>query len=213
MPPSVSSDSISALVELVAELVREKDETRRLLAEFAKGGISSEQIVNELAARYQSGVGGAVQALAEHDKDAALQLAERLRTRLDSALAEIASRGRPQRASSADNATGQSVGIAVLKDRDDVVLCREYVLVSAVSAGNVAARSADLIRAAKAIEQGLSDEAVTAHLIRLVNAGIIAKERKGRYHGTALSRRHIADLTSEIEARGLRLPPLPTIES
>lgn len=206
MPPGAGSDSISALVELVAELVREKEETKRLLASFAKGEIDREQIVDELASRYQMGIGSAVQALAEHDGAAARQLGERLRSRLDSALAEIASRGSPSKSRSQDNAPPPTGSIALLKDRDDAVLKREYVLLSAMSGRNEAVKSADLIKAAQKQEAGLSDEAVTAHLIRLLNAGIIGKERKGRYHGTPLSRGHLDDLAREIEVRGLTLP-------
>ena len=207
MPVGDSSDSIAALVGLLAGLVREKDETQRLLTAFSKGEIGSEQIVNELAARYQLGIGGAVQALAEHDKAAAQQLGERLRLRLDSALAEIAGRGGPPRAKPTESIPAPVAGVTILRDRDDSVLRREHVLISALSGRNDAVRSADLIKAAKAFEQGLTDEAVTAHLIRLLNAGIIGKERKGRYHGTAESRSHLADLAREIEARGLELPP------
>lgn len=206
MPPGAGSDSIAALVDLVAELVREKEETKRLLAAFAKGEIGREQIVEELASRYQLGIGSAVQALAEHDGAAAQQLGERLRSRLDSALAEIASRGNPSKSRSQDASPAPASSLAMLKERDDAVLKREYVLLSAMSSRNEAVRSADLIKAAQKQEPGLSDEAVTAHLIRLLNAGIIGKERKGRYHGTPLSRGHLDDLAREIEARGLTVP-------
>lgn len=211
MPPGAGSDSISALVELVAGLVREKDETKHLLAAFSKGEISSEQIVNELASRYQMGIGSAVQALAELDGAAAQQLGERLRTRLDSALAEIASRGHSRKSSSQEGTAAPASGIAMLKERDDAVLRREYVLLSALGSRNEAVKSGDLIKAAQQHEAGLSDEAVTAHMIRLLNAGLIGKERKGRYHGTPACRSHLEDLAREIEARGLALPPKTVI--
>lgn len=212
MPPASSSDSLTSLVELVAELVREKDETRRLLAAFSRGEISSEQIVDDLAAHYQLGVASTVQALAEYDAGAAQQLGERLRGRLDSALAELASRDRPRPTRPAPDETGPATSIAAFRDRDDTVLLREYVLVSALVGRNDAVRSADLIRIAKRREERLSDEAVTAHLIRLHNAGIIGKERKGRYNGTLESRSHLEALTREIEARGLRLPQRAALE-
>lgn len=212
MPPVSSPDSVTALVELVSELVREKDETRRLLGAFSKGEYSPEQIVNELAARYQMGIGGAVQALAEYDKDAARQLGERLKLRLDSALADIASRPSPsQTRRTGSEQQPSAIGIAALKERDDAVLRREYVLLSALSGRNTAVRSGDLIKAAQALEPELSDEAVTAHLIRLHNAEIIGKERKGRYSATPESNRHLAHVANEIEARGMKLPPRPTL--
>jgi DNA-binding transcriptional ArsR family regulator len=207
MPSNDTSASIAALAELVAELVREKDETKRLLAALSRGEIKTEQVVSELAMRYHTGVGGAVQALAEVDKAAAQQLGERLRSRLDSALAEIAGRDRVWAAKAIDDAPAQqSIRMAVLKDREDEVLLREHAIISRLCASNDAERSADLIVAAKGIDPGLSNEAVTAHLLRLFNAGLIGKERKGRYHGVAQTRSHLADLKREIEARGLRLP-------
>ncbi len=212
MPPGPSTDSVSALVELVSELVREKDETRRLLSAFSKGEYSPDQIVNELASRYQMGIGGAVQALAEYDRDAAQQLGERLKSRLDSALADIASRTPSVRAGKTDGEQpAQAVGIASFKEREDPVLRREYVLLSALSGRNTAVRSGDLIKAAQAIEPDLSDEAVTAHLIRLHNASIIGKERKGRYSATPESNKHLGLLVREIEARGINLPPKPSL--
>ncbi|MEQ1715983.1 MAG: hypothetical protein ABL907_08370 [Hyphomicrobium sp.] len=228
MPGKDTSASIAALVALVGELVRDKgqalrqqaapnddstDETHRLLTAFSNGEISSEQIVNELSARYQTGVGAVVQALAEFDKNAAQQLGERLRLRLDSALAEIASRGSgpKQVPGKLAEAPTQQSGMPTFKDRSDVVLLREYALVSALSSSDQDAKAADLIRAAKAFEPEVTAEAVTAHLLRLVNAGVLGRERKGRYHGTADSRRHFQDLTNEIEARRLRLPPKTVI--
>ncbi len=212
MPPGPSSDSVSALVELVSELAREKDETRRLLSGFSKGEYSPDQIVDELASRYQMGIGGAVQALAEYDRDAAQQLGARLRSRLDSALADIASRTPQSRARRTEGEPPPTAaGIAAFKEREDAVLKREYVLISVLSGRNTAVRSGDLIKAAQAMEPELSDEAVTAHLIRLHNAGIIGKERKGRYSATQDSQKHLVQLVREIEARGMELPPKPSI--
>lgn len=207
MPADHGSDSISALVSLVAELVREKDEAKRLIGAFAKGEISSEQIVNDLASRYQLEVAGTVSALAEHDPVAAEHLGQRLRLRLDSTLADIANRSMSApRAAGGAVETPPNSGVTSLKEREDDVLLREHVLLTAICGRNEPARAADLIKAAKDFEANLSNEAVTAHLIRLVNADIVGKERKGRYHGTLQSRKHLEQLEREIEARGLRLP-------
>jgi DNA-binding transcriptional ArsR family regulator len=201
MAAPLENETFSRLLELVTQLLREKEDSKDLLSAFSRGDLSSEQIVNALAARYQTGIGGAVRALAEHNKDAAQQLGERLRNRLDGFLAELAAgenapATKPLRASVYDG----------FKDRDDSVLRREYVMMKLLASSNDAMRSASIFETVKAVDVDVQDEAITAHLSRLVKAGLIGRERKGRYHGLPHGISHVAALVSEIEARGLKVP-------
>lgn len=204
MASNPDNDSVARLVEQVAQLVRDKEDSKDLLAAFGRGEISSEQIVNRLAAQYQTGIGGAVRALAEHNKDAAQRLGERLRSRLDAFLAELgdgdgASANKPVKAAAADG----------LKERDDDVLRREYVMMSLLANSNEAVKSANIFKAVKTLGKDVADMATTTHLSRLLKAGYIGKERKGRYHALAQGATHLTALACEIEARGLTLPTVP----
>ena len=195
------NDTLDTLVKLVAQLVEERGDTRRLLAAFARGELTNEQVVNELAAQYQTGIGGAVRALAEHDKEAAQQLGARIRSRLDSFMSELAAADGP-----AARAAHRPANADGFKDRDDAVLLREYVILSALVQSNDSVRSASIFEAVKAVDEEINDETITAHLARLLKAQIIGRQRKGRYHGIAQSQTHLAALMREIEARGLALP-------
>ena len=92
-------------------------------------------------------------------------------------------------------------------DRDDPVLCREYVLVSLLNRRpNEIFKTGDLIAAARALGAPLSDEAVTAQLGRLATSKIVERARKGFYRSTPLSLPHLRALANEIETRGLAVP-------
>ncbi len=201
MSTPTENDATIALVEMVKQLLQEKEDSRKLLAAFGRGEISSEQIVAQLASQYQTGIGGAVRALAEHDRGAAKQLGERLRDRLDSFLVELGANVPLPAAKPARDARTDG-----FKDRDDDVLMREYVMLKALTKSDEPIRSASIFGAVKALFDGVSDETITAHLVRLHKAEIVGKERKGRYHGIARSQAHLAGLKAEIEARGLKLP-------
>lgn len=195
--PDAGSDPVSVLANLIAEQAREKDAVRQLLARFGRGELTREQVINELAARFQLDIGASVQALAEYDKDAAQQLGTRLKGRLDAALVEIGRRR------STETPSPQPTSFV---DRDDDVLRREYVIVTKLLSHNGAVKTADLISAARAIEPGITDEAVTAHLNRIVPTGGIAKVAKGRYQRGPETQAHREGLIKEIEARRLDLP-------
>lgn len=201
MATPTDTDATAALTELVRQLLQEKDDARKLLAAFGRGEISTDQIVAQLAAQYQTGIGGAVRALAEHDKAAAKQLGERLRDRLDNFLREIGGSETPPSAKPAREPRPDG-----FKDRDDDVLLREYVMLKTLTRSDEPVRSAIIFAAVKDLLGKAGDEAITAHLVRLQKAEIVGKERKGRYHGIARSQTHLAALEAEIEARGLKLP-------
>lgn len=196
------AETVGRLAELVAKLVHEQEEARRLIAAFGRGEISSDQIINALSAQYQLGIGGAVRALAEHDKDTAQQLGERLRSRLDGVLAELAARD----AAAAVKARPRSALTDTFKDRDDDVLRREYVILKVLANRNTDVRSASIFDAVRLLDATLPDESITAHLGRLLKAGIIGRERKGRYRGLPQGRAYIAALEAEIEGRRLLVP-------
>ncbi len=195
--PGPGSDPISVLATLVAELSREKEEPRRLLAAFGRGELTSAQVIDELTARFQLGIGASMQALAEYDNDAAQQLATRLKGRLDTALAEIGKR------SAAKNSAVQATKFG---DRDDDVLRREYAIVAKLLAYNGPVKTADLITLSRALEPDISDEAVTAHLNRIVLAGAIVKGGKGRYLSGQETKAHRDGIKEEIEVRRLDVP-------
>lgn len=197
--PDPGADPLVVLAGLVAELSREKDETRRLLAALGRGEITAAEVIDDLAARFQLGIGASVQALAEYDKDAARQLGTRLKGRLDAALGDIAKRGAVE---------GTSPRAAKFADRDDGVLRREYFIVSKILTSNAPVKTGDLIASARVLEPGISDEAVTAHLNRMVLAEVILKSGKGRYVRSLKTPAHRDSLTNEIETRGLAIPPV-----
>lgn len=195
--PGPGSDPISVLATLVAELSREKDEPHRLLAAFGRGELTSNQIIDELTARFQLGIGASMQALAEYDKDAAQQLGTRLKGRLDTALAEIGKR------SGAKNSASQATKFS---DKDDDVLRREYAIAVKLLTHNGAVKTADLIAVSRTLEPDISDEAVTAHLNRIVLAGAIVKGGKGRYLSGPETKTHRDNIKEEIEMRHLDIP-------
>jgi DNA-binding transcriptional ArsR family regulator len=198
-------EAVSRLVELVAQLVREKEETKRLIAAFGKGEISSDRIIAELSAQYQLGIGGAVRALAEHDKFAAQQLGERLRSRLDGMLAELTARD-----ATAAKLRPRTSASDTFKDRDDDVLRREFVILKALANRNSDLKSSSIFDAVRAFDPKVPDESITAHLGRLLKAGLIARERKGRYRGLPHGNDYLAALEAEIESRRL---PLPVVDA
>lgn len=206
MASASDADSLTRLVELVAGLVREKgekDETHDLIARFGRGEISSEQIIKELSAQYQLGIGGAVRALAEHDQETAKLLGERLRSRLDGVLADLGQSAPAPGLASPPKAASQ------FKDRDDDVLRREYVILKLLANRNAEVRTAAILAAIQAYDATVTEVALTAHLARLVKTGTIARERKGRYRGSPLIGPQLTALANEIESRQLKLPKAP----
>lgn len=198
MSEETDLDTLRAQLDLVLQLLREKDDLRLLLDQFARGKVDRDRVINELATRYQLGIGSALRALSEHDVDAAKRAGERLRLRIDNFLGEIT--GQPAQQHSA-----QSVR-ASFKDRDDTVLLREYVMVRELNRSDTWVKLVDLIGSVRAGTPDATDEVVTAHLGRLLKANLIGRERKGKYHGTTATREHMSALADEIEARRLHLP-------
>lgn len=203
---STSPDTV--LIQLIAELLgqlKKRQDAGELVDAYGRGELTTTEIVQKLAAQYQSGIGGAVRGLAELNKDAAVQLGELLRNRLDVCLAELETG--PGRAGKPAPRKREAVSF---KDRDDAVLLREFALVAALTRSDEEVRSAQLFEIAAAVAAAANDkitnEAVTAQLGRLVDQDVVGKVRKGRYHGTAQSKAHLASLKAEIEARGLALP-------
>ena len=84
-------EAAARAVEMFAQWVK-SDDLDALLAAYARGEITDDRIINEIAARYQRGIGSAVQALAEHNKVAAQQIGERLKGRIDEMLDGLARR-------------------------------------------------------------------------------------------------------------------------
>lgn len=192
-------------VEMFAQWVKSND-LDALLAAYARGEISDERIINEIAARYQRGIGSAVQALAEHNKAAAQQIGERLKGRIDEMLDGLARRdvsapaSKPRPKPSAPDA---------LKDREDAVLLREHIILTALAKTNAALKSADIFEHLRTFDPVLQDDLITAHLARMHKAGIIGKQGKGRYQAVPSGAAHLQLLAEEIEARGLRVPKAP----
>lgn len=198
-------DASARAIELLAKMLSAKD-LDALVAAFSGGEINSDRVVNELAARYQLGIGSAAQALAEHDAKAAQQLGERLRQRVDEFLAGLAARNAPL-----PEKGPPSPGAESFKDRDDAVLLREFVILRALSRTDAALRSSEIFTLVRKFSGNAHDEAITAHLARMLKQGVIGRERKGRYNSVPAGAEQLNSLTAEIEARGLRLPQLPNI--
>ncbi len=199
-----NEDVNARLVELLSQLLA-ADDTDALLASFARHEIDKDRIVAEFAARYQRGIGSAVRELAEHDAAAAELVGRRIRDRLDAFLDEL---GRRDGADERRQPPQQDNLKA--RDRDDVLL-REYVILSAVKRTNEALRSAQLSALVSQVCGETSDSIITAHLQRLLGAGLIGRERKGKYHGVTAGAQHLAALVAEMGARHKRLPIVPPL--
>lgn len=206
----MNEDAPDSIASLLSRLIREKDETRHLIAAFGRGEISSEYVVKELVSRYQREVLGAMHGLAAFDEDAAKRLGDSLKQGIEGVVAQIetapAGEKTPTRSAPVETPSRQQ-GVGSLADRDDPVLCREYVLVSLLNRRpNEIFKTGDLIAAARALGAPLSDEAVTAQLGRLATSKIVERARKGFYRSTPLSLPHLRALANEIETRGLAVP-------
>ncbi|MFM9939694.1 MAG: hypothetical protein ACKVP7_09380 [Hyphomicrobiaceae bacterium] len=202
MAANRDDDANARAIELLTQLLSH-DDLDALLASFTRGEIEKDRIVNELAARYQRGIGSAVQALAEHDKEAAQQLGLRLRDRLNEFLAGLGQRDTPSSQKTAKLNRSES-----FKDRDDAVLLREFVILKALAKTDAAFKSAEIYALVRQYNPNVQDDAITAHLGRMLKLGVIGKERKGRYSAVPGGAEHLAALSDEIEVRGL---PQPTI--
>lgn len=202
MSESPELETLGSLVAIVTQLLKEKTEAADLVEAFRRGEISREEVVSRLASHYQKGLGATVRELAEHNKEAAQQIGQRLRTRLDSFLAELADSNAALQPGAPDRQRSE----IAFRDRDDAVLLREYVIIRSLIQSDESMRSASIFEAVRAEGIDAKDQAITAHLARLLDAHIVGKERKGRYHGIAESRTHLAALRAEIEARGLKVP-------
>jgi hypothetical protein len=189
--------NISVRSEFALHMPASESELVRLLSALNRGEATREQVINELAAWFQLSAGAAVQALAEIDKAAAQQLGTRLKGRLDAAMAEIGRR------SGGDRAPAQPSRFA---DRDDDVLRREYAIATRLLITNGSVKTADLIALSRRLQPEITDEAVTAHLKRIVEAGHIAKTAKGRYERNDETQAHRDGLAVEFEARRLDIP-------
>lgn len=200
-------EAAARAVEMFAQWVK-SDDLDALLAAYARGEITDDRIINEIAARYQRGIGSAVQALAEHNKAAAQQIGERLKGRIDEMLDGLARR---EVSAFAPKTRAKPSPADALKDRDDAVLLREHVILAALAKTNSALKSAEIFEHLRTFDPGLQDEAITAHLTRMHKAGFIGKQGKGRYHAVPAGAVHMQSLVLEIEARGLNLPKLPGI--
>lgn len=207
----MSDDAPDSIASILSRLIREKDETRHLIAAFGRGEISSEYVVKELVSRYQREVLGAMHGLAAFDEDAAKRLGDSLKQGIEGVVAQIGTTGgggkdQPKLAASEAPPPRQQ-GVGTLADRDNPVLCREYALVWLLNTRpNQIVKTGELIAAARKLERHITDEAVTAQLGRLATSQIIERARKGYYRSTPQSLPHLQALASEIEARGLALP-------
>jgi hypothetical protein len=195
-------EATARAVEMFTQWVKSND-LDALLAAYARGEITDERIINEIAVRYQRGIGSAVQALAEHNKAAAQQIGERLKGRIDEMLDGLARR---DAAAAAQKPRAKASGTDTLKDRDDAVLLREHLILSALSKTNAALKSAEIFEHLRKFDASLQDDVITAHLARLHKAGMIGKQGKGRYHSAPGGAVQLLALASEIEARALPLP-------
>lgn len=199
MSPKRQSDANEQALDLFAQWLRFND-LDALLAAYARGEITDDHIVNEIAVRYQRGIGSAVQALAELNKAAAQQTGERLKQRLDEMLDGLARR------SNAPLAARKPTTPETFNDREDNVLLREYVILTALAKSDAELRSAEIFALLRKFDAALDDATVTSHLVRLHKAGIIGKLGKGRYHSSPKGASHLKALLLEVETRGLKLP-------
>ncbi len=197
MAPPDDSDS-RKLVEMALKLL----DTDILIAAYQRKEIEDEDIIKELAWRYQKGIGSAVSALGEINKDVARQLGERLRSRMDSLIKELAERDDDK----PDKQVKTKAGIV---GRDDAVLLREYIILRVVDRSNGEVRSAHIFDAVRSWNSSIPDEHITAHLARLVKGRVIVREGKGMFTKTARTADHLARLTDVIDRRKINLPVVP----
>ena len=205
----MSDDTPDSIASLLSRLIREKDETRHLIAAFGRGEITREYVVKELVSRYQREVLGAMHGLAAFDEEAAKRLGDTLKQGIEGVVAQIGGSTDSSRTSGkpSEAMPARQQGVGALTDRDNPVLCREYIIVSLLTARpNEIFKTGELIAAVRKLEPHLTDEAVTAQLGRLATSQIIERARKGYDKATRLSPGHLKALESEIETRGISLP-------
>ncbi len=208
MSSAPDDDSAGAARERQGQLELALDATRserhdldRLLKTFEDGKLDRNQIVSKLMVLYQTGIGGAARGLAELDKEAAQELAKRLRQRIESFLSELDEQSRSPTVTA--NKTPASDR---LKSKSSPVLQREYVLFQALTATDQEIPSSTLMGKVRSVDSEIADATVTAHLDRLMKDGLIVRERKGLYRGTPRSKAYFTSLKAEIEVRGLPFP-------
>lgn len=216
MPNSSDGEALTQLMELMLQLVRERDEAKRIVSAFGRKELAAEEVVKALSSLNEFGFGATVRALAEFDKDVAQRLAERARGGINAFLAELDSgRHTPEQSAGAPFEQKRQAATRIeqagamshaFKDRDDGVLVREYVIFRMIATSNAEVRSPEIFNEIKKLNAETTEEAITAHLVRLQKSGLIGRARKGRYHAVPASRRHLAALSSEIEARRLETP-------
>lgn len=197
---SVDAATRRAIEDIAKALQANEFDELRLA--YTKGEISAGHLINEIAARYQRGIGSAVQALAEHDKTVAQQVGERLKARIDEQLQTLANRDEH----AASKKTAKTTMADGLRDREDAVLQREYVILKILSKSDIPLKASALFERVRGYDVSLSDNAITTNLGRMVDRGMIGKASKGRYHSVAASPAHVHALADAIEARGLTLP-------
>ena len=203
MSASQDDDASGRNVDLLARLLRLHD-LDMLLDAFSQGQINRDRLTKESASNFQRNLGSFIRALAEHDPGAAHEVGQLLRDRIDEFLS-----GLDRRPGSTTAGPMRSEGF---KDRDDGVLLREFVILTALTRTNDAIRSAQIFGLVRQFDGKVQDQAITAHLARMLKAGVADKARKGRYNAVAASVPHLGALTREIEARGLPLPTVPHLE-
>ncbi len=203
MSASQDDDASGRNVDLLARLLRLHD-LDMLLDAFSQGQIDRTQLTKESASNFQRNIGSFIRALAEHDPGAAQDVGQVLRDRIDEFLG-----GLERRTGAIAVSPARSEGF---KDRDDSVLLREFVVLTALTRTNDAIRSAEIFKLIRLFDAKVQDQAITAHLARMLKAGLAEKLRKGRYSAVPASADHLGALTREIEARGLALPTVPRLD-
>jgi DNA-binding transcriptional ArsR family regulator len=173
-----------------------------VLRALANGEITSEQALAQLMALHEVGEGAIVKALEHLDPALAQQFAERAGTNL------VGSAQRLSKTSVAVEGPAQEqASTERFRNKSPLVLQREYLLFKALTKSNQEVPSAYLLQLVTSFDPDIKGPAVTAHLDRLFKDGLISRRRKGLYGTTLQSRGYLKALITELEARGVSLPP------
>ncbi len=176
------------------------ESARELLDRYENGKITPETLLRRLMIIHHLEVGAALAALADFkDKSLVKELGEQLRASIDRTMGAADRR-------KVEEEKPPSEFKARMFDKSTQVLQRELVLFRELKNPNAEVPLSKLVAAVKKVEPDATSGAVTMNLSRLVDEGLVEKQRKGIYRGKLQGTDHIVELEVEIEVRKERAP-------
>jgi hypothetical protein len=181
---------------------REQSEFVDVLRLLEQGQIAPEQAQKRLMTFYQMGMGAWIRALGEIKPEMVSEIVGKLSKDLDL----ISGHYDPKQ--QAIGATQQVSSNYRLSNKTIETLLRERVILHALVGTNQSLPSAEIRKLIEKTDPTVKMPTITANLDRLWKIQQINRPRKGYYASSTNSQSYLSALESEIEARGLDVPPL-----